>query len=359
MTALTEDRNTLRQEGIALRVPVADGAEIFIGSLVCINAAGFAVPGDDDAALRFIGVARESADAGAIAVAGELTVLIWIDGEFRFEYEGDLTQADIGYTACIVNDQTVSRSWITINDIPCGIFQKIDDVDTDQVWVQIRPQCACLDIAFALKNFYSVRAASDEHAETGMEAAGVTDSGVQAEDNDNSNTFVSNTTGGTTGNTSGWVTATFDYSRRAHNPTLVAIIRTGADITAQRIWVALCSGAVSGAADPAGVSLIGIRFDTAVPDANWMICAKDGVTLEAVDSGVVVVASTEYKFQANVDATGCSFFIDDAFVGRILNADHLPAAATELGASCVMTTLEMATHVFSDCLFIETHGGVI
>lgn len=73
MTALTQDRNTLRRDGVQTEPPVAAGARIYGGALVAINAAGFAVPGSTATGLIGAGVAEQRADntgaaAGAIRV---------------------------------------------------------------------------------------------------------------------------------------------------------------------------------------------------------------------------------------------------------------------------------------------------
>ena len=63
MTALTQDRNTLRRDGNQIEPPVAAATKIFGGSIVCINTAtGYAVPGSTSTTLKAAGVAEDRAD---------------------------------------------------------------------------------------------------------------------------------------------------------------------------------------------------------------------------------------------------------------------------------------------------------
>ena len=62
MSALTRDRATPYREGIEVEYPVAANTKIYAGSLVCVNAAGYAVPAADTSGYRFAGVALEQMD---------------------------------------------------------------------------------------------------------------------------------------------------------------------------------------------------------------------------------------------------------------------------------------------------------
>ncbi len=62
MSALTRDRATPYREGIEVEYPVAANTKIYAGSLVCVNAAGYAVPAADTSGYRFAGVALEQVD---------------------------------------------------------------------------------------------------------------------------------------------------------------------------------------------------------------------------------------------------------------------------------------------------------
>jgi len=116
MTALNSDRRTPYREGTELEFKVAGGARIYAGSLVCVNAAGYAVPGADTAGFKFVGVARESVD-NAGGANGDKTVVVRRKGVFRFAGAG-LAITDIGASVNVSDDQTTAKS--TSNNVACG-----------------------------------------------------------------------------------------------------------------------------------------------------------------------------------------------------------------------------------------------
>jgi len=135
MTALTKDRNTKRRDGVQYSDPVAASTKVFAGALVCINASGFAVPGSTSATLKARGVAQEYVDNSAGA-AGDLRVETR-RGVFPFANSAsadEITRADIGATAYIVDDQTVAKTSATNTRSVAGVIR---DVDSDGVWVEI------------------------------------------------------------------------------------------------------------------------------------------------------------------------------------------------------------------------------
>ena len=73
MSALTQDRNTSRRDGNQVEPPVAATTRIWGGSIVCINAGGYAVPGATATTLKAVGVAEGRADNSA-GVAGAIRV---------------------------------------------------------------------------------------------------------------------------------------------------------------------------------------------------------------------------------------------------------------------------------------------
>lgn len=87
MSALTNDRDTVRKEGKYASYPVKDGAVIYAGGMVCIGADGYAVPASDTAGLKFMGVARAYADNSA-GVSGSLQVEVWRRGCFNLAASG-------------------------------------------------------------------------------------------------------------------------------------------------------------------------------------------------------------------------------------------------------------------------------
>ena len=135
MTALTKDRNTVRRDGVQFADPVAAATRIFAGSLVCLNASGYAVPGTTSTTLKARGVAQEQVDNSAGA-AGDLRIETR-RGVFPFANStstDEITRADIGATAYIVDDQTVAKTSATNTRSVAGVIR---DVDSNGVWVEI------------------------------------------------------------------------------------------------------------------------------------------------------------------------------------------------------------------------------
>lgn len=135
MTALTKDRNTVRRDGVQFSDPVAATTRIFAGSLVCLNASGYAVPGATSATLKARGVAQEQVDNSAGA-AGDKRIETR-RGVFPFANStstDEITRADIGATAYIVDDQTVAKTSATNTRSVAGTIR---DVDSNGVWVEI------------------------------------------------------------------------------------------------------------------------------------------------------------------------------------------------------------------------------
>lgn len=135
MAALTKDRNTARRDGVHYSDPVAAATVIFAGALVCLNAAGNAVPGATSTTLVARGVAQQQVDNSAGAI-GDLRVETR-RGVFCFanSASGDLiTKAEIGDNAYIVDDQTVAKTSGSSTRSVAGVIR---DVDTAGVWIEI------------------------------------------------------------------------------------------------------------------------------------------------------------------------------------------------------------------------------
>lgn len=136
MAALTQDRNTLRRDGVQIEPPVAGGVRIFTGALVAINAAGLAVPGSTSTTLVGAGCALAPAD-NTLGAAGALRVRVdRRPAHFANSASADaITLADIGKDCFIVDDQTVAKTSGANTRSRAG---KVFDVDTYGVWVDFR-----------------------------------------------------------------------------------------------------------------------------------------------------------------------------------------------------------------------------
>lgn len=134
MVAMTQDRNTARRERGLLQVLVAASAMIFAGSIVCVNADGFAVEGDTDPDLIYMGRAEHAVDNTGGA-DGDVSVLVHTDGAFQFENNATdpVTQASIGMLCWVVDNQTVAATSGTGTRSACG---RVVGIDSEGVWVE-------------------------------------------------------------------------------------------------------------------------------------------------------------------------------------------------------------------------------
>ena len=133
--ALSKDRNTKRRDGVLYSDPAAAGAVIYAGALVVIDAAGNAAPGSTATGLRARGLAQEQVNNSA-GIAGAQTVNSR-RGVFAFGNSAatdEITRADIGNQAWIVDDQTVAKTSATNTRSVAGIIRDVDDAG---VWVEI------------------------------------------------------------------------------------------------------------------------------------------------------------------------------------------------------------------------------
>jgi len=136
MTAQAADRIALqRATGDKFADPVKAATKIYGGSLVVLDAAGWAAPATEATGLIVRGVAQKQADntAGANgAINAECE-----RGVFRFANSaaGDLiARAEIGDDCYIVDDQTVAKTSATDTRTIAG---KITDLDAQGVWVRV------------------------------------------------------------------------------------------------------------------------------------------------------------------------------------------------------------------------------
>lgn len=134
MTALTAARNTPRLEAGNRHYGLAAAVSIWQGSLVCLNAAGFAVKGATAATLTAAGRAEETVD-NSLGAAGDRRIEVK-PGTFRWANSAAadlITIADRGRTAYVVDDQTVAK---TDGGATRSAGGTIVEVDALGVWVQ-------------------------------------------------------------------------------------------------------------------------------------------------------------------------------------------------------------------------------
>jgi len=129
MTAATEDINTRRKEQGDYSYPVAASTTIYLGTLVCIDSNGYAIPAAQGASNTVVGVAREQVTAVA---AGSERVMV-DRGVFLLACTA-ITQAMVGRTMFVVDDQTVDDA-VGANSTKAGVLEEY--VSATSGWVRI------------------------------------------------------------------------------------------------------------------------------------------------------------------------------------------------------------------------------
>lgn len=132
MSALTRDRATPYREGIEMEYSVAANTKIFAGSLVCVNATGYAVPAADTSGYRFAGVAMEQVDNSG-GSDGAKVVRLRRAGVFEFD-AGSITQDMVGTDMYAADDHTFDDA-AGSNGIKVGRLVKY--VSATRGWIDI------------------------------------------------------------------------------------------------------------------------------------------------------------------------------------------------------------------------------
>lgn len=135
MTALSQDRNTQTKDGVIVGLAVAAGVKIFGGGLVGVNATGYAVPAAANATLAIVGRSDQYVDNTA-GTDGSKTVTIVRGKLIKLANSSadPVTQASVGRTCYVVDDQTVAAGHATNTRPAAG---KVFGIEADGVWVAV------------------------------------------------------------------------------------------------------------------------------------------------------------------------------------------------------------------------------
>ena len=130
MTALTDTRDTLRKPGEIISFDM--GVDIvYKGALVMVSAAGYAIAGDDTADCFFVGLSLKEVDNSS-GSAGDTSVRVNREGTYVYACTG-MTQANVGDTVYIVDDQTVGLAATTTNDVQCGTIVEVISATSERI----------------------------------------------------------------------------------------------------------------------------------------------------------------------------------------------------------------------------------
>jgi hypothetical protein len=154
---LAADKAVEYTDGVELAFPVINADCIYGGSLVCVNAAGYALPGSDTAGLIFEGVAMNRAD-NTLGAAGAINVNLRRRGLFKVTLATAITIANVGDNVFLVDDESVDLAANTDNDIFCGIIAQY--IDATHAMIDIEPAIRQADVATHIQDASAAHAAS-------------------------------------------------------------------------------------------------------------------------------------------------------------------------------------------------------
>jgi len=135
MSAAVADRNTPRRAGTNFAFPAKAGVRIFAGTQVVLDG-GWAAPGRTATGLISVGIAEEPVD-NTSGANGAVLVPVRRGEVWRFDNSAaadQITLADVGKDAYIVDDQTVAKTDGTATRSVAG---KVRDVDAGGVWIAL------------------------------------------------------------------------------------------------------------------------------------------------------------------------------------------------------------------------------
>jgi hypothetical protein len=154
---LSADKALEYKDGVEAELPVINGDCIYGGSFVCVNAAGYALPGADTAGLIFMGIATERADNTSGAL-GAIKVPVRRRGLIKATLGTAITIANVGDNVFLVDDESVDVTAQTTNDIFCGIITEF--IDTTHAMIDIEPAIRQADVATHIADASAAHAAS-------------------------------------------------------------------------------------------------------------------------------------------------------------------------------------------------------
>ena len=136
MVAAAAARDAQLEELTIRNYPVDGGSIIYAGTLVCENAAGFAIPASDtDGLSGVLGVALETRD-NVGGSDGDTSVPVR-SGVLADVVATSITAAMRGQMMFVVDDQTVDNSAGSTNKIPAGILHVFTSTIRGKVFIPL------------------------------------------------------------------------------------------------------------------------------------------------------------------------------------------------------------------------------
>jgi hypothetical protein len=162
---------------------------------------------------------------------------------------------------------------------------------------------------------------------------------------DNTAPFVNQATSATIGNSSGVISAAFNYFRINYSPKFSALIRTDASaITTSGIWLGMFSSNPDNSAAP-NIHAAAFRYYSSVDaDPFWRAVTIAGTGASATISTTTIPVAIDTAYEMNIDCKSgvdCSFFINGTLVAK--HTTNLPESGTTMGYGARITTLASST----------------
>lgn len=170
-----------------------------------------------------------------------------------------------------------------------------------------------------------------------------------SDDSSNGGSWLTLTTGTTSGDNAG-VETTYQIIARRWLPTCQYAIKTGANVSDVRFWVGMVedySGGTAPVADGAAFTLHGAAFsyDTAVHGtAFWRCHTSDGANAQVTTTSTAVSTSATYNLRIVAGASDVKFYIADTLVAT--HSTTIPAIGSLMGHTCRLTTLAASAKSF-------------
>ena len=136
MTILSTGRVTPQRAAVLAVLNVASGVLIYSGSIVVLNAGGYAAPGSAASGLRMMGRAEQTVD-NTEGLDGDLRVRVRRSGAFLWANTpgaDHIDLSDLNQQCFILDDQTVAKTSGGGSRSPAGM---VAGLDTAGVWVEI------------------------------------------------------------------------------------------------------------------------------------------------------------------------------------------------------------------------------
>jgi hypothetical protein len=146
-------------------------------------------------------------------------------------------------------------------------------------------------------------------APSGWNIDAPTVNGTASRQQDASRTYWQFRTGAVAGNFAG-VRPAFSILRDDYDFDTTVMLKTGASVADQRIWVGACDVGAFADSDTPGTRLVAFRYSTVAADAGWVPCTKNaGVQTTGTAIGTVA-ADTWYKLRIRRVGTSAFFSVD-------------------------------------------------